>query len=304
MSAHVGIKDWISAFRLRTLPLAFSCIVAGLAAGPFHADIPWNLFLLALLTTLLLQILSNLANDLGDFQHGTDNTGRIGPSRAVQSGKISPGAMKKAIIITTLLALTAGIYLLFVAFGGNFNAKYLLFLVFGLSAIAAAIKYTAGKNPYGYSGLGDVSVLLFFGILGVAGSNFLFYQQLDVDVLWPALSIGCFSSGVLNLNNMRDIDNDRKSGKITLAVRLGSAGAKKYHFILIIVGWISIIYWTISRAESITSFLSLITLILFVAHLWRISNYKEPQQFDPELKKLAISTFLFSVSLLLGNMLI
>jgi 1,4-dihydroxy-2-naphthoate octaprenyltransferase len=194
--------------------------------------------------------------------------------------------------------------LLFVAFGGNFNAKYLLFLVFGLSAIAAAIKYTAGKNPYGYSGLGDVSVLLFFGILGVAGSNFLFYQQLNVDVLWPALSIGCFSSGVLNLNNMRDIDNDRKSGKITLAVRLGSAGAKKYHFILIIVGWISIIYWTISRAESITSFLSLITLILFVAHLWRISNYKEPQQFDPELKKLAISTFLFSVSLLLGNMLI
>lgn len=264
---------------------------------------PWDLFVLALITTLLLQVLSNLANDYGDFQNGADNAGRIGPSRAVQQGWISPKAMRSAIVLLSILAFLSGILLLYQAFSGEMNLNFLLFLVLGIFAIAAAIKYTTGKNPYGYQGFGDISVLFFFGILGVAGSYFLFNSSIHYSIFLPALSIGFFSTAVLNLNNMRDIHNDAASNKITLAVRLGSEKAKLYHFSLILLAWISIASYLLIQENVISDWLCFLALPPFLFHLLKVKNATSAAQFDPELKKVALSTFLFSVLLLFSQIL-
>ncbi len=285
---------WIAAFRLRTLPLALSSVFMGSFLAIDSGIFSWSVIILSFTTTLLLQILSNLANDYGDGMKGTDNNMRLGPQRAIQSGSISPKEMKLAIVIFTLLSLVTGIWLIIESFGSDWYLG-LLFLVLGLSAIAAAIKYTVGSKAYGYSGLGDLFVFLFFGLLAVLGTYFLNTLTLDWLVLLPAISMGFLSTGVLNLNNMRDIENDLKSGKNTLASSMGLGNAKKYHGFLVVGAMIAAIAYTILNYSSLWNFLYVISFPLFIYQLFRIIKIKEEKLLDPFLKQLALTTLLFTI---------
>ena len=289
-----ALKSWIKAYRLRTLPLALSVILTGsflaIQDGKYS---PWVIGL-SLLTTLFLQVLSNLANDYGDSQKGTDNAQRIGPQRTVQSGEISKDSMKKAIMAFASLSLLSGVALLYFAFGDNFTMA-LLFLALGLASIWAAVKYTVGENAYGYSGLGDLFVFIFFGLVGVIGSYYLNTHSLNTSVILPAIAMGLFSTGVLNLNNMRDIDNDIRSGKHTLASRMGIVEAKKYHMILIFFGWILLLAWMMLQKEHLERLILLIALPFFVYDVFKVMHTRQQADIDPYLKKLALSTLLVSV---------
>lgn len=287
--------------RLRTLPLAFSSILTGTALALDRGSIKASVLVFALITTLFLQVLSNLANDYGDFKKGTDSDDRIGPPRAVQSGWISPEIMMRAIIILSVLALISGITLIYFAFGSNISTSSIAFLILGILAIVAAVKYTIGDNPYGYIGLGDISVFLFFGLLGVAGTYFLFNLQYEWMILLPACSIGLFSAGVLNLNNMRDYDGDKANGKRTLAVILGNKGARNYHTAILSIGWITMLTFSVYQDYSGLKYLFLLSAPLFISHVLRLSRLKNNKLIDPELRRLALSTFLFSLLLCLGE---
>jgi len=248
-------------------------------------------FWLALLTTLLLQILSNLANDYGDSIHGADNPNRVGPSRAVQSGAIQASQMKAGIGLMIVLSLVSGILLILAATRFKISLTAFGFLLLGITAIAAAIKYTSGKNPYGYKGFGDLSVFLFFGLAGVAGTYFLHSGSLPAAILLPSLTIGCWSMAVLNLNNMRDREADLAAGKRTLAVYLGPARSRIYHYIIILTGWVSIALYFFSYPVSVFTMLFFLPLPLFIRHLFRVKQLPAGSAFDPELKVVALSTF-------------
>ena len=297
------MKVWIQAARLRTLPLAMSSIIFGSACA-VHFDVfnPW-IFILALTTTVCLQILSNFANDYGDALSGKDNEGRIGPSRAVSSGEISSSAMKNAMVIFAGFSFVLGLFLILLAFSNDL-LYLLVFLVLGLAAIAAAIKYTVGKNPYGYRGLGDLFVFLFFGLVGILGSYFLFSKQLDWVVVLPAISGGCLSVAVLNFNNMRDIENDTKTGKRTLAVMLGLQRAKQYQYILIIMGFFALIVFALLENFNLRQYLFLLLAPFFAQMIKSMIRNNNPVAFDPYLKKTALGTFglslLFLIAVLLG----
>ncbi|MCL4169692.1 UNVERIFIED_CONTAM: hypothetical protein GTU68_013472, partial [Idotea baltica] len=238
-----AIKHWISAARLRTLPLAFSSILTGAALAIAHGLFDASVFLLCLTTTLFLQILSNYANDLGDYLHGTDNEDRVGPQRALQGGHITAPQMKAAVIFLAIISLISGIALLYQS-RLRLDAKGLFFLILGLLAIIAAIKYTAGKNPYGYAGLGDLSVFLFFGLIGVLGSYYLHGLELPYSLdVFAASAIGFFSTAVLNLNNMRDAVPDHAANKMTMAVRLGKKNARIYHMLIISLGGLCLLIY-------------------------------------------------------------
>lgn len=287
------LRAWLQAFRLRTLPLALSSIAMGgflaASAGAFQ----WTIFLLCVSTTILLQILSNLANDYGDSVHGADHAERKGPSRAVQSGAISARQMKWAVIFFVVLSLASGISLLLVSFGWNWNAL-LFFLGLGILSIIAAIAYTVGKKPYGYSGLGDFSVLLFFGLVGVMGSYYLFTKSISWLEMLPALSCGFFSIGVLNINNIRDIESDRVAGKFSIPVRIGKEKAILYHWFLLISGIAaSLVYMTLTY-QSPLQFLFCFTILLFLRNGLAVSQ-KPSAELDPYLKQMALSTLLFVV---------
>lgn len=271
--------------------IAMGSFLAG-AEGKFS----WLIFSLCILTTLFLQILSNLANDYGDTEHGADSAERIGPARAVQSGEISMQAMKNAMYLFGFLALVSGVALLAASFGNQLSAPFLFFFILGCSAIAAAVKYTAGKNPYGYKGLGDLFVFLFFGIVGVAGTYYLQAQQWNPAILLPAVSIGFLCAGVLNVNNMRDRISDINAGKITLAARLGATNAKYYHLALIALAWLAIIIYTLLHFSSPVQFIFLITIPLFIIHLTKVFKNKEPALLDPQLKTLALSTLAYCIT--------
>jgi 1,4-dihydroxy-2-naphthoate octaprenyltransferase len=263
----------------------------------------WDVFVLCAVTTILLQVLSNFANDYGDSQHGADNADRVGPSRAVQRGDISSSQMKKAMILTGILSFISGCTLLYIS-GLHFDLQGSFFLVLGIAAIAAAIRYTAGKDPYGYKGLGDFFVFLFFGLVGVLGSSFLHDLVLpSVLEILPAICIGAWSAGVLNLNNMRDRVPDEAAGKITLAVRFGAVNAKKYHQALILTGMCSLLLFLLSHELSWTSLLPLLSFPLFLKHLNKVRSTTEDKALDPELKKLALSTFLMSLLLFVAALL-
>jgi 1,4-dihydroxy-2-naphthoate octaprenyltransferase len=298
----MNIKVWLSAFRLRTLPLALSCIFMGsfLAAAQGRFDI--SIFILAVLTTIFLQILSNLANDYGDSVHGADHSERLGPKRAVQSGKISPQTMKKAIYIFIGLALVSGLSLIWTAFKDNLSL-FFTFLGLGIAAIIAAITYTAGKKPYGYAGLGDISVLVFFGWVGVVGTYFLYTHHFNAWILLPATSCGLFAVGVLNINNIRDIASDKKAGKLSIPVRLGRKRAVYYHWALLLVGFSCAIIFTILNYYSNYQWLFLITAPLFLINARAVKVYEAPALLDPYLKQMALSTLqfviIFGVGLLL-----
>lgn len=298
------MKHWLQAFRLRTLPLAVSSIIVGSALAFEHSRLvaygpDWRVVTsLALLTAILLQILSNLANDLGDHQHGTDNDARVGPQRAVQSGAISATKMKHAMVICALLAFCSGCALITVALGISFST--LAFLLLGLLAIGAAVKYTFGKNPYGYSGLGDISVLIFFGFVGVCGTFFLHTGALNKTVILPSIGIGLLSVGVLNLNNMRDIENDKASGKRTIPVRIGRTRAGIYHSRLIVGGTAAMVAATIENYRSPIQWVIVLPLALLLAHWYRETKIKSLRDLDPELKRLAMGTFLTALLFSLG----
>ncbi len=293
-----SFKSWMAAFRLRTLPLALSVIFTGSFLAIQDGVYNWWIIGFSILTTLLLQILSNLANDYGDALKGTDNSTRVGPLRTVQSGEIQPESMKKAIIIFASLSLLSGITLLYFSFGDNFKMS-LLFLFLGLASIWAAVKYTVGKNAYGYAGFGDLFVFLFFGLIGVAGSYYLNTQSFNFAVFLPAAAMGLFSAGVLNLNNMRDIDNDIYSGKHTLASRMGIVEAKKYHMILIFFGWILLLVWMMLQKHHTERLIILVALPFFVYDVFKILHTSEKAKLDPYLKRLALQTLF--VALLFGG---
>lgn len=290
-------QSWLYAFRLRTLPLAFSSIITGsaIAFADNRESFSWPVFVLLLVTTLSLQILSNLANDYGDSEKGTDNDERIGPKRAVQAGMLSFAEIKAGIVVAVLFALVFGSALVKEATKGLDSSYGIFFFVLGLGAITAAIKYTVGKNAYGYQGLGDLFVLLFFGIVGVCGSYYLLAHQLHYSVLLPALSIGAFASGVLNLNNLRDRESDAKAGKNSLVVKIGEENAKKYHTALIITGFVASLVYVVLNFTSTMQFLFIIILPLFRKHLATVWKIEDPREFDPLLKQLAIGTFIFSL---------
>lgn len=294
------IRDWIAAFRLRTLPLALSCILMGSFLAVGHQQFRWPVFLLAVLTTLFLQILSNLANDYGDSEHGADSADRKGPSRAVQSGKISARAMKDAIIVFSFLSLLSGLSLLYV--GVESRKDFWIFLGLGLLCIVAAITYTVGKKPYGYAGLGDISVFIFFGWVGVMGSFYLHSHLLDWRILLPASSCGLFATAVLNINNIRDIASDQKAGKLSLPVRIGHKNAVIYHWFLLLTGMICSVLYVLMTFSSVIEWLFLLALPLFFINALAISKKKKSEELDPFLKQMALSTLAFVLLFGIGQM--
>ncbi|MCF8309478.1 MAG: 1,4-dihydroxy-2-naphthoate polyprenyltransferase [Bacteroidales bacterium] len=295
-----SVKTWIGAFRLRTLPLSMASIILGSLLAYYTGGFDWGVFGLALLTTLSLQILSNLANDYGDSKNGIDNTTRVGPQRTVQSGLIPARKMKAMIISVIILSLMSGSALVFIGIEGENFWYVLLFLVLGLVAIVSAIKYTVGKNPYGYRGLGDLFVFVFFGLAGVVGTFYLHTNTLPPDIFLPATSIGLLSVGVLNLNNMRDRVSDKNSGKKTLVVILGSDKAKIYHIVLLAGAILSGLVFSFMHFHTPYQFLFLITLPFLIMNIREVLHNTIPKELDPELRKLAIATLIFSFSFGIG----
>lgn len=279
------MKKWIQAARLRTLPLALSSIGMGGIVAWFDARFSTPVFVMACLTTISLQILSNFANDYGDTQNGADLAGRVGPARSVQTGEITIPQMKTAIGIMIGLSLLLGITLLFIAFESFTSPAFLSLFGVGLASIAAAYFYTAGKNPYGYAGLGDLSVFVFFGLVGVAGSYFLFTQTLSNTIWLPAMANGFLATGVLNLNNIRDIASDQRAGKRTIPTRLGATKAKAYHIVLL-VGAMASLWLYHQTLPNHTPWFVLMYPIFFVNIL---QVYRLPNP-DPLLKQLSLST--------------
>ena len=303
------MKHWIQAARLRTLPLS----VSGILVGSFYAlstptdnimtptqVFSWKIFGLLLLTTLGLQVLSNFANDYGDGIKGTDNEDRVGPKRAIQSGVISPAEMKMAIIITAVLTLLSALTLIYFSFKYNYFIYSLVFILLGITAIASAIRYTVGNSAYGYKGLGDVFVFIFFGIVSTMGSHFMFAKEIDFILLLPATAIGFLSVGVLNLNNMRDEASDRKVNKNTIVVKMGGAKAKVYHYFLIISAMLLVLIFAYLKKFNFDQYLFVVAYFPLTSHLITVYKNKVARALDPELKKLAITTFLLSILLSLA----
>lgn len=290
-------KAWLQAARLRTLPLS----VSGILVGSFYAFsqglVNYGILGFALLTTLGLQVLSNFANDYGDGIKGTDNENRIGPQRAIQSGAITVQAMKKGIIITSVLTFLSALTLIYISFGKENFAYSVFFFFLGLAAIVAAIKYTMGNSAYGYRGLGDLFVFIFFGLVSVLGCYFLFAKELNILIFLPAITIGLLSVAVLNLNNMRDQASDAMSGKNTLVVKMGAKNAKIYHYTVIITALtLTLLFAILSNFKPI-QFLFLIAYIPFLLHIKTVAKNTVPRELDPELKKVALGTFFLSVLL-------
>lgn len=286
------MKHWIQAARLRTLPLSVSGIIVGSAYAHYQGYSDWRIVVLALLTTLGLQVLSNYANDYGDGVKGTD-ANRIGEKRLVAAGVITAEQMKKAVIITAVLTFIIALLLIYVAFGKENFALSLIFILLGIGSIGAAIKYTVGKSAYGYSGFGDVFVFIFFGLVSVIGSNFLFTHFIDWKLFLPATSIGLLSVAVLNLNNMRDIENDKIAGKNTLVVKMGLKWAKKYHEIILATGMLSFMVFLMLIKSSL--FPVLLVNIPIIMNMNKVNKSEKYEDFDPELKKVALSTFALSL---------
>ena len=292
------LKNYIQAARLRTLPLSVSGIIVGAFLGNKFIESDFtvyqsSIFWLAILTTIGFQVLSNFANDYGDGVKGTD-VNREGEARMVSSGAISPKQMKLAMIVTAIITLVIALLLIYVAFGSDNFGYSVLFFAIGIAAIVAAIKYTVGQSAYGYSGFGDVFVFIFFGLVAVVGTYFLFTKQLNFQVFLPAISIGLLSTAVLNLNNMRDINNDAKVGKNTLVVKLGSEKSKKYHYFLIATAFVPAVLYTIINYNSSLQFIFILAFIPLVLNMKTVAKNTIPSTLDGELKKVALSTFLFA----------
>ena len=307
----MDVKSYIKAARLRTLPLSISGIILGSYLGnefvnnllehTIRTSI-WesSIFWLAIFTTIGFQVLSNYANDYGDGIKGSDKN-RTGEARMVSSGAITPKQMKTAMITTTTITLLSALLLIYVAFGSESFGYSILFFGLGIASIAAAIKYTVGNSAYGYSGFGDIFVFLFFGLLSVVGSYFLYTKIINFEIFLPAFSIGLLSTAVLNLNNLRDREQDKTNNKNTLVVKLGVDSAKKYHYFLIIGALITALIYTTLNFSSIYEFVFLVAFIPLVKNMITVSKNNAPAELDSELKKVALSTFLFAILFGIGQ---
>jgi len=293
-------KAWVQAARLRTLPLSLSGILTGTALAVMENQFDLTLFVLALLTTVGFQVTSNFANDYGDGVKGTDNEDRIGPARAIQSGSITRSSLKAGIIISIIISMLIALALIYLAFGLENFPYILVFLVLGLLSIWAAIKYTVGSNAYGYRGMGDLFVFLFFGLLGVLGSMFLYTKSLDWHTVFPAVAIGFLCVAVLNLNNLRDVVSDKKHGKITMVVRMGFEKGKRYQFFLILMALVCFSLFILMEGFTWKQSFFMVAFLPLLIHLRKVIRTTNPGDLDAELKKVALSTFLLSLLFLIS----
>lgn len=278
---------------MRTLPLSVSGIIVG--CGLAFADAGFNgpLFGLLLATTVLLQILGNFANDLGDYQHGTDNADRVGPQRTLQGGSLTVSAMKRGIAVAAALSFVVGLLMLWVSFG--FGTGFWVFVGIGIAAIVAAMLYTMGRNPFGYRGLGDLMVLVFFGFATVAGSYFIVAHQITVESVLLSLAIGFMSVGVLNVNNLRDSEGDRQSGKMTVVVKFGTRFGQVYHLVLCLSAIVLVAASLLIWHSAVCLLWVVVPVVLLLAHGIRVFRAADVKTLDPELKKLSLTTLLMSV---------
>jgi 1,4-dihydroxy-2-naphthoate octaprenyltransferase len=294
------IKSWIEAFRLRTLPLALSNTIIGSCLAAADDKFRWVIFGLAALTTVLLQIMSNMANDYGDFVNGKDTAERIGPKRMVQSGEITPKIMLRGIKTIGIICVLSGLLLIIIGTEGIPVTNMLLFGLLGLAAIAAAIKYTVGKNPYGYRGLGDIFVFIFFGLVGVTGTYFLHTQTFRWDILLPASAIGLLSTGVLNMNNMRDYEADKNAGKTTIVVTMGVKKAAYYQLFLVAGGGLLAVIYTLLNYHSLWQWLFVLSFPILFLNLKKVFTYKDALQLYPELPRLSMASLVFALTFGIG----
>jgi 1,4-dihydroxy-2-naphthoate octaprenyltransferase len=304
------MSDWIKAARLRTLPLSLSGIIMGSFIAKWRlwgegGTWDWKIFALALLVTLLYQVLSNYANDYGDGIKGTDaKRASEAEARAVASGKITAKQMRNAVILFSVLSLIATVALLYLAFIPDYMTEFYIFIGLGVASILAAIGYTVGKKPYGYMGLGDLFVFVFFGLVSVCGSYFLFTKTFSWDMLLPGTAVGMMSMAVLNLNNMRDIESDRLSGKNSFALRIGFKNAMIYEMVLLQFPLILILIFLalngFLQSQNYYVFIVMILIIPFAKLRRKIMEVKEPRQLDPFLKQVGILTFMMAVMTAFG----
>ncbi|MCT4707570.1 1,4-dihydroxy-2-naphthoate polyprenyltransferase [Enterobacteriaceae bacterium H11S18] len=291
-------QAWLESLRPKTLPLAFASIVCGSALAYWQGTFDSAVALLALLTAGLLQILSNLANDYGDAIKGSDKEDRIGPLRGMQKGVITQAQMKRALIITVVLICLSGLSL--VAVACRTWADFVGFLVLGLLAIIAAITYTVGTRPYGYMGLGDISVLVFFGWLSVAGSWYLQAHTLAPLVFLPATACGLLATAVLNINNLRDIDSDRENGKNTLAVRLGPVLARRYHVCLLMGALLCLAVFNLVWLKNIWGWLFVLAAPLLIKQALYVLRESEPAAMRPMLERTVKAALLINLLFAVG----
>lgn len=296
------LKHWIEAARLRTLPLSMSGILMGSFVAYKQGFWDSRIFFLALFTTLFWQILSNFANDLGDHFKGTDNEQRIGPQRGIQQGAISQRQMIVGIVIVSILSVLTVVPLIAIGTKGMHGTVLWVYISLAVLSVLAAITYTVGKKAYGYRGLGDLMVFIFFGLVSVIGVYSLYSKQFDAGLIALAFTIGSLSIAVLNLNNMRDYENDKASGKKTMVVLLGLRKSKIYHTSLIIISFIALLLFIVLKQWwwSCISFLPYALLFRHLSVVWKIRN---PKEFDPEMKKVALPTFAIALLFLISTFL-
>ncbi|MGX3067670.1 1,4-dihydroxy-2-naphthoate polyprenyltransferase [Ursidibacter arcticus] len=301
MNKHSTFAIWFSTARPKTLPLALASILVGAALAHWADAFNGLTTCLALLTTVLLQILSNFANDYGDHLKGSDTAERIGPLRAIQQGAISGEQLKKSLYIVASLAFLSGVTL--IGYSYQTWQDLLAFIGLGVVAIIAAITYTVGKKPYGYLGLGDISVLIFFGFLAVIGTFYLQAHSVPTIILLPAFGCGLLAVAVLNINNLRDINQDKAAGKNTLIVRIGSKNGRIYHLLLLTLAVLSYLIFAISVFNHWYNFLFLLTLPLLIKHALFVYRHKDPIELRPLLGQMAglalLTNLLFSLGIVL-----
>lgn len=297
------MKSWLAAARPRTLPLALASIILGSFLAASAGSFSWPIAILAALTTIFLQILSNFANDYGDAVSGKDTAERVGPRRAVATGLITKEAMFRGIVVTAVLSLITGIWLLIEGTRQAGPQIFWVFLGLGVLCIAAAIAYTNGKRPYGYAGFGDIAVLIFFGWVGVLGTYYLHTLAFVPTLLLPATSVGLFATGVLNINNIRDLETDAKTGKNSIPVRLGRVRAIRYHWMLLLAGMGCALTYSLLTGSAWFSYLYLLAFPLFILNGRAVATHHQPTELNPRLGQLALSTLLFVVLFGLGQVL-
>lgn len=298
------LKMWWETARPKTLPLALASIFTGSALGYWANPQGFSgvVMALCLLTTILLQVLSNFANDYGDHQKGSDTQERIGPLRGIQKGAISANELKWGLIVMVVASFVSGSFLIGLAYENL--SDLLVFAGLGILAIIAAITYTVGAKPYGYLGLGDISVLVFFGLLGVGGTYYLQTHSFDSHIILPALGSGLLAAAVLNINNLRDIEQDAKAGKNTLAVRLGAHNGRVYHCVILSVAALCYLLFALMTAHSFANYLFVLALPLLLKHALFVYRSQEPAALRPMLAQMSMISLLinilFSLGLLIG----
>ena len=298
------LKMWWETARPKTLPLALASIFTGSALGYWANPQGFNglVMALCLLTTILLQVLSNFANDYGDHQKGSDTEERIGPLRGIQKGAISAKELKWGLILMVVASFLSGSFLIGIAYE-NLSDLF-AFAGLGILAIVAAITYTVGAKPYGYMGLGDISVLVFFGLLGVGGTYYLQTHSIDSHIILPAIGSGLLASAVLNINNLRDIEQDAKADKNTLAVRLGAYKGRVYHCILLSVAALCYLAFALATAISWSNYLFVLAMPLLAKHAIFVYRSQQPSELRPMLAQMSMISLLinilFSLGLLIG----